>query len=365
MIPQDPLAGLAERRETASRIRSVREAVAAEVTEEFLVRHPDWLVRYGERARRFGIEDAGYHQDYLAAAIESGRVEAFDEYAVWAARILKARQIEPRFLIEELEQIGAAIAKRLPSAGEVVERFIRSGVARVLSAVDAESDDAPGPLDELARLYSDAAMAGRRQAALNLVLEGLREGHSVIDLYADVLQQSMYRIGRLWAANRISVAKEHMATAITQYVMAQIYPRIPMQDQVRGSIVMTGVKGEMHQIGANMVADVLETGGWDVRFLGADAPTDAVVDAVEEHRAQILGISATMLYNLPQVAKLAEAARRRIGGKIRILVGGRAFRSTPELYREMGADGCGGDLRSAIELVTRVAGRGRESGSEV
>lgn len=345
-----------DRKQLASTLRSLRGPVAEEVTDQFLARHPDWQVRYGERARRFGIEDAGYHQDFLAAAIESGEVEAFSDYAAWAARMLAARRMEPQFLSENLLQVGEALRRRLlPRDAGIVDLFIRAGAERCLRGkVDAGLEPS-GPLAPLIGIYTQAAIAGHRQAALNLVLETLRQGHSVIDLYADVLQGAMYRIGSLWEENKISVAQEHMATAITQFVIAQLYPLIELPQNSRERIVITGAQGEFHQVGSNMVADVLEMSGFEVRFLGTDAPMNAVLDAIAEHEAGILGISATMLFNVPNVMRLVESVRKKTTAPIRIIVGGAAFRSAPKLFEEIGADGCALDLRSAIQLVNNLA----------
>jgi methanogenic corrinoid protein MtbC1 len=351
-----PISDLTERRRIAATVRSLRGIVAEEVTNQFLVRHPAWLERYGDRARRFGIEDAGYHVDFLAGAIESGEIEAFNEYCEWAARMLASRHIEAAFLAENLEQIGEALRRQLlASDADFVSAFIRSGAERCLRAGTDGGAMPAGPLGSLTRLYTEAALGGSRQVALNLVLEAVRQGESVIDIYADVLQGAMYRIGRLWEANQITVAKEHMATAITQFVIAQLYPLIEVARKARGKIVLTGVQGELHQVGANMVADVLEASGWDVRFLGTNTPARGVLDAIEQHRAGILGISATMLFNVPNVARLAETVRAKLGERVRIVVGGAAFRSAPALCAEIGAMGCAFDLRSAIRMMDDLA----------
>ena len=97
--------------------------------------------------------------------------------------------------------------------------------------------------------------------------------------------------------------------------------------------------------------------------LGTNTPFAGVLDAVEEHQAEILGISATVLSNVPNVVRLVESVRAKAGRPIRILVGGSAFRSAPLLYREIGADGCGFDLRSALALVNGAPSKESETGS--
>jgi methanogenic corrinoid protein MtbC1 len=361
------LSGIEFRRRTgiAGAIRAVRSPVAEEVTNAFLARHPEWKERYGDRARQFGIQDAGYHQDFLAAAIETGELETFRDYGVWAARMLMARDIAPGFLAENLEQVGQALRIRLsePEA-DIVDSFIRAGIEGCLQGEGKEEPALAGQLEQLTRMYADAAIRGGRPAALNLMLGAVRQGHAVLDLY-EVLQRAMYRIGRLWQENKITVAQEHMATAITQFVIAHLYTLIEPQDRFRGRIVITGVQGELHQVGANMVADVLEANGWDVRFLGCNVPIGGALEAIDEHKADLLGISSTMPFHVSSVASLIDSVRAKGARRIRILLGGGAFRSAPLLYKEIGADGYADDLRSAVALANELIGSGLDKGGAV
>jgi hypothetical protein len=78
---------------TADRIREAAPRVAETTTELFYARHPDWVERFGVRGRRLSVEDAVYHQQFLAAAVESGTVEPFLDYVRWSRRVLEARGI--------------------------------------------------------------------------------------------------------------------------------------------------------------------------------------------------------------------------------------------------------------------------------
>src|ERR1700734_3721222 len=100
---------LPERVNVAERLRIWRQEAATEVTKEFLERHPDWLKRYGLRAIERGEQDAIYHLEFLAAAIEAGSSAAFENYARWCGRMLEARGISRSFVIENFEQIGAGV----------------------------------------------------------------------------------------------------------------------------------------------------------------------------------------------------------------------------------------------------------------
>ena len=204
-------------------------------------------------------------------------------------------------------------------------------------------------MDLVRGLFIQATLRGERRAAVNVATEALADGMAVLDLYTGVFQESLYEIGRRWERNQITVAQEHMATAITQFVMAQIYVRLPVSSGARGKAVLTGVPGELHHIGAVMVSDVLETHGWTVQYLGSNLPIPSVVATVRETAPDVLGISVTMLFNVHHAAKLI-AEVRGIGRPIRILVGGAAFRVRQE-WRDIGADDYAPDLHGVVTLL--------------
>lgn len=345
-----------ERRFVADSIRRARDRVAVEVTDEFLRCHPDWVDRYGDRARTRGIEDARFHADFLASAIEAGGAEPFAAYARWTARVLAARKIAPEFLAENLREIGRTFCLGLDgAAAELVRRTVDAGAAAAMEAPAVETDAAGGPLAGSRAVFTQAALAGDRLAAGTVAREAIREGHDVTSVYVDVLEKSQYEIGKLWAANRITVAEEHMATAVTQFVVSQLYALLERSAERRGPAVVTGIEGELHQLGGHMVADVLESDGWDVRFLGTNLSADGVLRIVAEHQPRLVGISATMLFNLDKVVALMERLRA-VAGPPRIVVGGGVFRSAPGLWREIGADGFSFDLGDVVTMVRSVVG---------
>lgn len=354
--------GRARRREIAESLRTHRRSIATAVTDDFLRKHPDWSERYGSAARVRGEEDAAFHVDFLAGAVLSGSPASFETYARWTAGVLAARGIEPRFLVENLEQVGRAARGALAEddAGRLVDEVIAAGVDAVRSfdAGEPTGREPDGPWGAERELYLQAIRAGERTAALNIVMETVRRGASVTDVYRDILQPAQYEIGRLWEANEITVATEHMATAVTQYVMAQLYPHLEVPEAFHGTAVVTGVNGELHQVGANMVADVLTAHGWDVKFLGTELPHSGVIEAVEEHDARVVGISVTVLSNLPAVCDLVDELRAAFGERIAILVGGSAFRADPEIWHETGADAFGRDLHEAVEAASRFVPEG-------
>lgn len=347
-----PESSLASRVRLSERLDEVKERLAESVTDEFLTRHADWVARYGARAREFGIQDARYHIDFLRGAVEAGSVEAFGQYAAWAAGVLAARGILPHYLVENLEQIEEALRTALTEEQHSAILPILAEGKKEASLVGSKKTVAE--VQELTNsVYLQAILRGDRVAAGGVMEEALHSGADAVDIYLELFQSALFEVGRLWETGQISVATEHMATAVTQVLMARLYTRLPRREASQGNAVITGVQGELHQIGANMVADILDAHGWNVLFLGTNAPHEGIIEAAASHRAKLVGISATMLSNVPRVRQLLGGLRKRVPG-VRVVVGGGAFRAVPTLWRDLGADGFAPDLRATIDLVNTL-----------
>ena len=145
-------------------------------------------------------------------------------------------------------------------------------------------------------------------------------------IYTGLFQRSLYEVGELWETNRISVATEHMATSITDLLLALVYPaalagRRPLG---RRAVVSCSVN-EYHQLGARIVADTMDMHGWDVSFLGANTPARDLLDMIEERRPDLLGLSLSIYFNMAGLIRVVEAARNAFP-HLDIIVGGQAFR---------------------------------------
>jgi methanogenic corrinoid protein MtbC1 len=175
-------------------------------------------------------------------------------------------------------------------------------------------------------------------------------------VYVEVIQEAMYDVGRRWERNEISVADEHVATAITQFVLSRLYQEMTAGSAVRGRVVLSGVEGEMHQVGLSMLADILEVNGFEVSFVGTNLPRQSVIDLVRATSPQVLGVSATMPFNVGAVGQLVRDVKSQLGAQApRVVLGGRAFAHAPEIWKELGADAYARDLRDAIEVVEALA----------
>jgi MerR family transcriptional regulator, light-induced transcriptional regulator len=158
---------------------------------------------------------------------------------------------------------------------------------------DRRQDD--HALQGISRTYGDALRAADGAAAERVALECLREGIGIEALYGRVIAPAMWRIGCLWEEGVITVADEHLATALTHRVMASAYGSSFGHATTRpGRILLAVVEGQRHALGLRMAADVLELGGYEVNYLGEDVPLDALIDAIESRQPDLIGLSSTL-----------------------------------------------------------------------
>jgi methanogenic corrinoid protein MtbC1 len=307
-----------------------------------------------EFAKMHCTTDARYHLTFLRTAIEYGTQETFGQYLRWTTNVLQSRKIPLQDIREFFLQISHALD---PHLSEVEKREVRNYLLNSSSESPRPEDQtrsiSESPLHIHQEVFLQALLAGDRHAAKTIALEAFSTPYSLPEIYVEIFQDSLYKIGDLWESNHISVAQEHVATAIVQYVIAQMYTRVNSMEAHQGTGIITGVEGELHQVGANMVADTLEMHGWDIRFLGVNVPHKAILQMINDVQPCLVGISATMILNVPAVKDLIRGIRNQIPtAKIpRILVGGSAFRSLPNVFREIGADGFAVDLRSLGSLL--------------
>nr|WP_319394891.1 cobalamin-dependent protein [uncultured Desulfobacter sp.] len=181
--------------------------------------------------------------------------------------------------------------------------------------------------DKLYQIYFDLILNGKRFECTKIVQDLLNEDVEIYTLYTDLFQRSLYEIGKLWELNKISVAKEHLVTAITESLLNLAYPKLFRQGErvVEKSVVISCSANEYHQIGGKMVADVFEINGWDSHFLGADTPVDHLLAYIQDVNPDLVGLSLSVFFNMPALKNSLEAIRSNFNN-MDIFVGGQAFR---------------------------------------
>ena len=187
--------------------------------------------------------------------------------------------------------------------------------------------------------YVEALVVGARREALDIVVEeALWQEVPVSSLYLEVIQPAQYEIGRLWEEGRITVAHEHLATDISRSALAHLHPHLPSEPSNRKRAVVACVEGELHELGALMVAHFLEMAGFEVHQLGANVPDRSLVEFVRERSVDLLALSATTSSSLTALTETIARVRGAAGDGVVIAAGGQTLSRRPGLARRLGAD---------------------------
>jgi methylmalonyl-CoA mutase cobalamin-binding domain/chain len=198
--------------------------------------------------------------------------------------------------------------------------------------------------------YKAALSAGDARAAHG-VIDGLIDaGASFEDLCEEVVRPALYEIGESWASGDVTIGDEHVATAISDAILACVgtFSNAQLEGQYRVLVCCT--EGELHAVGARMVAETFAAAEWSVQYLGASMPAHAVASAVVERGADVLALSTTMAGHLPDVTRTIHAAREARPG-LRVVVGGQAYGGDEQRARETGATLLHDGLRGLVDRV--------------
>lgn len=201
---------------------------------------------------------------------------------------------------------------------------------------------------------TDMLISGNRKQASEYILNLRAEGIPVVDIYEKVIKRSLYDIGHLWENNIISVATEHMATAITEGIMNELFPDIVSDSKKNKKVVLACVEGEPHQVGIKMIGDSFEMAGWDSYFLGANTPLSELMKFLKETKPEIAALSLSIYFHIPVLLQMIDTIRTEFPD-LKIIVGGQAFRhGGKEVLMELENVMCFEDIYDLANYISKL-----------
>ncbi len=208
---------------------------------------------------------------------------------------------------------------------------------------------------------ANSIIHGDDEECVRLIMEGLENGLDPLEGVEKGLVPGIQQVGEDFGAGVIFLPELTMAAKAMKAGGAILDEEITARGVVRkslGKIVIGTVKGDIHDIGKSLVAALLQANGYDVVDLGVDVANDAFIAAVDEHGANVLGMSSLLTLPLLQMGKVIEkldqAGMRR---ELKIVVGGCPI--TQEFADEIGADAVGFDAQDAVVKVDGLLGTNR------
>ena len=202
--------------------------------------------------------------------------------------------------------------------------------------------------------FANFLLMGNGKQSLEYAKEIVDQGASIEDLYLKVITYAMYEVGLQWQNGEISTAQEHLATSIVSRIISLIYLEQSFQLQEKGNIIVSSSMNELHELGARIIADFLELDGWDVTYLGANTPNDALLQSITQIKPKFIVLSVTMSYNIEHIKALIEQIRtnQKIA-HTKIIIGGYAFSFDNNPKNKLNADLITSDPYQLLEYINK------------
>jgi methanogenic corrinoid protein MtbC1 len=332
-----------------------------EVSERFYTEHGAFYEKFGSRGRDFTRQDIAFHLEFLRPVLEFGMLRPMVDYLCWLGSVLVARGIPLDHLALSLDWLAEFFAGQMAVAeGALVAAALRTARTSFLATGQALPLPPMPPAPWAAAIAFEAALlAGEQRQASAVVNRLLDDGHGLVDVELHVVQPALYAIGEKWQTNLVSVAQEHMATAIAQSVMTEGLLRSPPPVPNHKRALLACVEGNNHAVGLRMVADALLLAGWEVQHLGANVPTLALVRHAAEWQPDLIGLSVSFAHQVQAVRAVIAQLDERLGSaRPAVIMGGLAVNRFNAMVGLVGADASTVDAQTAVICANRVVSGG-------
>jgi len=208
-------------------------------------------------------------------------------------------------------------------------------------------------MTELQKLY-DAILRGDAKTAVAVTQEALAENTDPMELISRYMIPAMDEVGRLFQCEEYFVPELLLAARAMKGSLDLLRPLLAASGRKpSGRVVIGTVKGDLHDIGKNIVASMLEGGGFEVIDLGADVAPERFVEAIQRSDANLVCLSALLTVTMPSMRTTIEALKQAgVRERVKVLVGGAPV--TQQFANQIGADGYSDNAPGAVALARRM-----------
>jgi methanogenic corrinoid protein MtbC1 len=200
--------------------------------------------------------------------------------------------------------------------------------------------------------YLDGLLRGDRKDSRAVIEETLQSGTTTSLVYMEVVWPAMVEIEKLLRAERITTSQEHLATRINRTIVDQLQNKLPRRQARNKKITICCAPEELQELGGQIIADLFESDGWEVRFLGGGLTNDDILTFIHEYAPDILLIYGTSPRQAPSVRQFIDRIREvNAHPNMQIMVSGGLFNRAEGLWQEIGADAFAATAEEALEVA--------------
>jgi corrinoid protein of di/trimethylamine methyltransferase len=209
---------------------------------------------------------------------------------------------------------------------------------------------------DMQKLY-DAILNGDNKTAVAITQEALQDKVDPMELITKYMVPAMDEVGKRFECEEYFVPELLLSARAMKGSLGLLRPLLAEQGaQPVGRVVIGTVKGDLHDIGKNLVSSMLEGGGFEVVDLGADVSAEKFIEAVRTKGANIVCLSALLTVTMPAMKTIIEALKAAgIRDQVKVLVGGAPL--TKQFADQIGADGYGESASSAVRLARSLSAK--------
>lgn len=208
------------------------------------------------------------------------------------------------------------------------------------------------PLTSLLNRFMEPLLAGQREDCRNVMQLALTHAEHPHDVYHNLLWPAMERVDQLYREDRINMATEHLATRINRTLADQLQTHLTKKEGNGKHILIMCADGENEELGAQMCADLFESDGWVVYFVGGGVPNDEILSMVGQLRLDVLLVFGTRPRGVPQVRQLIDLIRDvGVNPTMNIMISGGVFNRADGLWEEINADLFAPTARESLEVA--------------
>ena len=200
--------------------------------------------------------------------------------------------------------------------------------------------------------YFDFLLQGDRKKCREVIEDALKTGIPANTVYTQIIWPIMVEIEKLTRADQLNIASEHMAVRINRTIVDQLQNKLPRKESKCKKIVVSCALEEIQELGAQIMADLFESDGWEVKFIGGGITNDVLLAFVNDYVPDILLIYGTAAKQAPQIRQLIDTIKDiNAYPEMKIMVSGGLFNRAEGLWQEIGADLFASEPRQALEVA--------------
>ncbi len=321
--------------------------------------HPETNRWLGNNSMKLLEDNHRNHHAFLSTVMVFSQYRLLAETIPWVYRAYRNQGLVPDYFPWILDVWKQALSRIMAPEGALAiapvydwmmehhEKFLE-----ISSAMSPAASSAKGPWNSLEARFLETVLSGDSRGAMEMVAPLVKVPGDLEDLYMELFQPVMIQVGNLWEAGHITVAQEHLASAVIGRLMAGFSTFRFQTERLGGRAVISAAPSELHEIGAWMVSDLLELAGWQVRYLGANTPEKDLLQLVSTFRPHLLALSVTMPYHIDRAVSVVRKLRNDpVLPGLHIMVGGRGTSHMQDMLLAEGVNATAPDAREAVRIA--------------